>query len=87
MKSCTGIVSVSCDLKEYNPASLKSGGSGSAGGSQRLDNPSYFNMKPINSQDIVMALNEVLPLVSETSRILLDCFNVILKVFDTITYP
>ena len=58
MKSCTGIVSVSCDLKDYSPATLKAGSAGIAGIPQGIE------MKPINSKDMKMALEEVLPLVS-----------------------
>jgi len=69
MKSCTGITSVSLDLKDYDPSHLKTSGSkknlsgSSDGGDNSAELPSD-SLKPVNSRDMEMVLNEMLPLVS-----------------------
>lgn len=56
MKSCTGIVSVSHDLKEYNNASFKPSGG--------MIHMGDFSMKSVDSKDMKLVLSEMLPVVS-----------------------
>lgn len=65
MRSCAGIVSVSCELKEYNNASFKAGSGALHSGENG------FRMRPVKSKDVEMTLNEILPLVSSTKKICL----------------
>lgn len=56
MKSCTGIVSVSHDLKEYNNASFKPSGG--------MIHMGDFSMKSVDSKDMKLVFSEMLPVVS-----------------------
>lgn len=71
MKSCTGITSVSLNLKDYAPCSLKSSHGGGSTSSKKsgADNggPDHLltaSLKPVNSRDIEMVLSEMMPLIT-----------------------